>query len=202
MQLSENPVQPLYCMGLVTYLTFSLRKSPFHVLTMYLRGTFSCNDRLCIPMNLLIGPYHRSDYYRYSIWIDSKLRLNADPVLIIEKFLWQTRSEYAISNHYDRHCVWEEVLQNKRLNKFNHTAIDEQFQFYQSDGLIKFNESDENTPLPSCESFSCFSLYKYYLQLPELGLSAFVLQMYLKVHLLCVLTHPCRTCFHVFGSMR
>ncbi|XP_015895068.2 probable hexosyltransferase MUCI70 [Ziziphus jujuba] len=86
---------------------------------------------------------------RYSIWLDSKMRLNTDPMLIIEHFLWRTKSEYAISNHYDRHCVWEEVLQNKRLNKYNHTAIDEQFNFYQSDGLKKFDPSDPNTPLPS-----------------------------------------------------
>ncbi|GMJ05673.1 hypothetical protein HRI_004236500 [Hibiscus trionum] len=85
----------------------------------------------------------------YSIWLDSKMRLNTDPMLIIEFFLWRMRAEYAISNHYDRHCVWEEVLQNKRLNKYNHTAIDEQFMFYQSDGLRKFDPSDPNTPLPS-----------------------------------------------------
>ncbi|URE48185.1 hypothetical protein MUK42_14508 [Musa troglodytarum] len=86
---------------------------------------------------------------RYSIWIDSKMRLHADPMLILEYFLWRTRSEYAISNHYDRHCVWEEVLQNKRLNKYNHTVIDEQFMFYQSDGLLKFNESEHSSVLPS-----------------------------------------------------
>ncbi|XP_073010275.1 probable hexosyltransferase MUCI70 [Typha latifolia] len=86
---------------------------------------------------------------RYSIWIDSKLRLHADPMRIIEYFLWRSKAEYAISKHYDRSCVWEEVLQNKRLNKYNHDAIDEQFYFYQSDGLIKYNESDPNVPLPS-----------------------------------------------------
>ncbi|KAL3530212.1 hypothetical protein ACH5RR_009534 [Cinchona calisaya] len=86
---------------------------------------------------------------RYSIWLDSKLRLVADPMLIIEYFLWRTGSEYAISNHYTRHCVWEEVFQNKRLNKYNLTAIDEQFNFYQSDGLVKFDQSDPDLPLPS-----------------------------------------------------
>ncbi|KAK6133722.1 hypothetical protein DH2020_032433 [Rehmannia glutinosa] len=86
---------------------------------------------------------------RYSIWLDSKLRLNADPMLIIEYFLWRAGSEYAISNHYARHCVWEEVLQNKRLNKYNHSAIDEQFYFYQSDGLTKYDSSDPKIPLPS-----------------------------------------------------
>ncbi|XP_066328511.1 probable hexosyltransferase MUCI70 [Miscanthus floridulus] len=85
----------------------------------------------------------------YSIWLDSKLRLHADPMLIIEYFLWRKKVEYAISMHYDRSCVWEEVLQNKRLNKYNHTAIDEQFHFYQSDGLVKFNNSGQLPVLPS-----------------------------------------------------
>ncbi|XVF03353.1 hypothetical protein REPUB_Repub04eG0253600 [Reevesia pubescens] len=93
---------------------------------------------------------------RYSIWIDSKMRLNTDPMLIIEFFLWRMRAEYAISNHYDRHCVWEEVVQNKRLNKYNHTAIDDQFMFYQSDGLRKFDPSDPNTLLPSCVYLGVF----------------------------------------------
>lgn len=85
----------------------------------------------------------------YSIWLDSKLRLHADPMLIIEYFLWRKKAEYAISMHYDRSCVWEEVVQNKRLNKYNHTAIDEQFHFYQSDGLVKFNDSGQLPVLPS-----------------------------------------------------
>lgn len=86
---------------------------------------------------------------RYSIWLDSKLRLQTDPLLILEYFLWRRGYEYAISNHYDRHCVWEEVIQNKKLNKYNHTVIDQQFAFYQRDGLKRFNASDSNKLLPS-----------------------------------------------------
>ncbi|KAL2538824.1 hypothetical protein Fot_20215 [Forsythia ovata] len=86
---------------------------------------------------------------RYSIWLDSKLRLQLDPMLILEYFLWRKGYEYAISNHYDRHCLWEEVAQNKKLNKYNHTVIDEQFAFYQGDGMKKFNASDPNKLLPS-----------------------------------------------------
>ncbi|CAA3020680.1 uncharacterized protein LOC111394389 isoform X3 [Olea europaea subsp. europaea] len=86
---------------------------------------------------------------RYSIWLDSKLRLQLDPMLILEYFLWRKGYEYAISNHYDRHCLWEEVAQNKKLNKYNHTVIDEQFAFYQNDGMKKFNASDPNKLLPS-----------------------------------------------------
>ncbi|CBI18176.3 unnamed protein product, partial [Vitis vinifera] len=86
---------------------------------------------------------------RYSIWLDSKLRLQLDPLLILEYFLWRKGHEYAISNHYDRHCVWEEVAQNKKLNKYNHSIIDQQFAFYQADGLKRFNASDPNKLLPS-----------------------------------------------------
>lgn len=86
---------------------------------------------------------------RYSIWLDSKLRLQLDPLLILEYFLWRKGHEYAISNHYDRHCVWEEVGQNKKLNKYNHSIIDQQFKFYQADGLTRFNASDPNKLLPS-----------------------------------------------------
>ncbi|KAG7593891.1 hypothetical protein ISN45_Aa01g026780 [Arabidopsis thaliana x Arabidopsis arenosa] len=86
---------------------------------------------------------------RYSIWLDSKLRLQLDPLLILEYFLWRKGHEYAISNHYDRHCLWEEVAQNKKLNKYNHTVINQQFQFYKADGLTRFNASDPFKLLPS-----------------------------------------------------
>ena len=58
-------------------------------------------------------------FFRYSIWLDSKLRLQLDPLVILEYFLWREGHEYAISNHYDRHCLWEEVAQNKKLNKYS-----------------------------------------------------------------------------------
>ncbi|KAI0507900.1 hypothetical protein KFK09_014028 [Dendrobium nobile] len=94
-------------------------------------------------------PYLKTVSHEYSIWLDSKLRLQNDPYLILEYFLWRRGYEYAISNHYDRHCVWEEVAQNKKLNKYNHTVIDQQFEFYQSDGLKQFDPSDPNKLLPS-----------------------------------------------------
>lgn len=102
---------------------------------------------------------------RYSIWLDSKLRLQRDPLQLLDYFLWRKGHEYAISNHYDRHCVWEEVAQNKKLNKYNHTVIDEQFDFYQADGLKRFNSSDPNKLLPSSKKIShtlrCLELHAY-----------------------------------------
>ncbi|QCE07993.1 uncharacterized protein LOC114191559 [Vigna unguiculata] len=94
-------------------------------------------------------PHRLFPFARYSIWLDSKLRLQLDPLLILEYFLWRKGYEFAISNHYDRHCVWEEVAQNKKLNKYNHTVIDQQFSFYRADGLQRFDASDPNKLLPS-----------------------------------------------------
>ncbi|ESW15647.1 hypothetical protein PHAVU_007G090000 [Phaseolus vulgaris] len=94
-------------------------------------------------------PHRLFPFARYSIWLDSKLRLQLDPLLILEYFLWRKGYEFAISNHYDRHCVWEEVAQNKKLNKYNHTVIDQQFSFYRADGMERFDASDPNKLLPS-----------------------------------------------------
>ncbi|TXG58001.1 hypothetical protein EZV62_015830 [Acer yangbiense] len=92
---------------------------------------------------------------RYSIWIDSKVRLEADPMLMIERFLWRTRSEYAISNHYVRYDVWEEAARNLFLKKVNAAAVDEQLTVYESDGLTKFDPSNPNNLLPSYNPESC-----------------------------------------------
>lgn len=53
---------------------------------------------------------------KYSMWVDSKLRLAADPLLVFDKFLWREGNEFAISQHYDRQCVWEEVMESTSLD--------------------------------------------------------------------------------------
>ncbi|KAF5938977.1 hypothetical protein HYC85_023236 [Camellia sinensis] len=58
---------------------------------------------------------HTSKAYSHETRHELRTTAATDPMLIIEFFLWRTRSEYAISNHYTRHCVWEEVHQNKHL---------------------------------------------------------------------------------------
>lgn len=69
--------------------------------------------------------------------------------------------------------MWEEVSQNKKLNKFNHSIIDEQFQFYQREGLPRFNKSDPNRYLPSRKSsnqlmFLIYLIMSCYLSLQDM----------------------------------
>ncbi|KAK8988330.1 hypothetical protein V6N11_065922 [Hibiscus sabdariffa] len=49
----------------------------------------------------------------YSIWLDSKLRLQRDPLQLLDYFLWRKGHMYAISDHYDRHCVVAHKGSNK-----------------------------------------------------------------------------------------
>ena len=155
-------------------------------------------------------------YCRFSIWLDSKLRLQNDPVLILEYFLWRGGHEYAISNHYDRHCVWEEVQQNKKLNKYNHTAIDEQFAFYKADGLTRFNASDPEKLLSSSMFFKSKTHKIYSFVHTKVLLSSGsptacifsmffllrLLQMFPKVHLSFESILLCQIFSLVYGSMK
>nr|CAD1822210.1 unnamed protein product [Ananas comosus var. bracteatus] len=49
---------------------------------------------------------------RWSLWIDGKLRLTKDPILILERYLWRHKYSQAISKHYRRFDVFEEGLAN------------------------------------------------------------------------------------------
>ncbi|KAK2369458.1 putative hexosyltransferase MUCI70 [Trifolium repens] len=77
---------------------------------------------------------------RYSIWIDGKLELVADPYLILERFLWRPNATFAISKHYTRFDVFVEAEANKVAGKYENASIDRQVQFYQyHDGLTHYS---------------------------------------------------------------
>ena len=96
---------------------------------------------------------------RYSIWVDAKLRLESDPLLLLERFLWRKGYEFAISDHYARHCVWEEVARNKVLKKVSDAELDRQLHFYEADGLTRFNASVPRNLLPSSMCSLCNFLF-------------------------------------------
>ena len=94
-----------------------------------IRNWISGNSLLTCSITYIFFLFIHEYIFRYSIWLDSKLRLQLYPLLILEYFMWWKSYKYVLSNHYDRHCAWEEVTQNKRLNKYNHTTINHQFSF-------------------------------------------------------------------------
>ncbi|CAH9108033.1 unnamed protein product [Cuscuta epithymum] len=78
---------------------------------------------------------------RYSIWIDGKLQLVADPYQILERFLWRENATFSISRHYRRFDVFEEAEANKAAGKYNNESIDQQIGFYKKEGLTHYSEA-------------------------------------------------------------
>ncbi|KAK1286797.1 hypothetical protein QJS10_CPB20g01778 [Acorus calamus] len=76
---------------------------------------------------------------RYSLWIDGKLQLVADPYLLLERFLWRENATFAISNHYRRFDVFEEAEANKAAGKYENASIDYQIDFYRREGLTHYS---------------------------------------------------------------
>ncbi|RLN28519.1 hypothetical protein C2845_PM05G31240 [Panicum miliaceum] len=76
---------------------------------------------------------------RFSVWIDAKLELVADPYLLLERFLWRKNATFAISRHYKRFDVFEEAEANKAAGKYDNTSIDYQIEFYRNEGLSHYS---------------------------------------------------------------
>ncbi|CAN6332297.1 unnamed protein product [Urochloa humidicola] len=76
---------------------------------------------------------------RFSVWIDAKLELVADPYLLLERFLWRKNTTFAISRHYKRFDVFEEAEANKAAGKYDNASIDYQIEFYRNEGLSHYS---------------------------------------------------------------
>ncbi|CAL9062827.1 unnamed protein product [Musa banksii] len=78
---------------------------------------------------------------RFSLWIDGKLELVADPYQVLERFLWRKNYTLAISRHYRRFDVFEEAEANKAAGKYDNASIDYQIEFYKKEGLTPYSSS-------------------------------------------------------------
>ncbi|XVE51344.1 hypothetical protein DITRI_Ditri02bG0032600 [Diplodiscus trichospermus] len=78
---------------------------------------------------------------RFSLWIDGKLELVADPYQILERFLWRKNATFAISKHYKRFDVFVEAEANKAAGKYDNASIDFQVEFYKKEGLTPYSEA-------------------------------------------------------------
>ncbi|XP_057838268.2 probable hexosyltransferase MUCI70 isoform X2 [Cryptomeria japonica] len=87
---------------------------------------------------------------RYSLWIDGKLELVVDPYQILERFLWRTNDNFAISRHYRRFDVFDEAEANKAAGKYDNASIDAQVEFYRKEGLTHYSLSKLPITSGSC----------------------------------------------------
>ncbi|XP_024382817.1 probable hexosyltransferase MUCI70 isoform X2 [Physcomitrium patens] len=78
---------------------------------------------------------------RYSIWIDGKLELVADPLLILERYLWRENQSFAIAQHKYHRSVYEEADACKRRKRYARPLIDQHMEVYRKEGLQPWSEA-------------------------------------------------------------
>ncbi|KAK0600986.1 hypothetical protein LWI29_020239 [Acer saccharum] len=57
------------------------------------------------------------------------------------RFLWRQNTNFAISRHYKRFDVFVEAEANKATGKYDNSSIDNQIEFYKSEGLTPYSEA-------------------------------------------------------------
>lgn len=71
----------------------------------------------------------------YSIWIDGKMELIVDPLLMLERYLWHGKHTFAIAQHKHHKNIYEEADSNKRRKRYARPLIDLQMKIYRYEGL-------------------------------------------------------------------
>ncbi|KAE8008809.1 hypothetical protein FH972_005284 [Carpinus fangiana] len=72
---------------------------------------------------------------QYSIWIDGKMELIVDPLLMLERYLWRGKYTYAIAQHKHHHSIYEEADANKRRKRYARPLIDLHMKIYHYEGM-------------------------------------------------------------------
>ncbi|KAG6709206.1 probable hexosyltransferase MUCI70 isoform X1 [Carya illinoinensis] len=72
---------------------------------------------------------------QYSIWIDGKMELIVDPLLIMERYLWRGKYSFAIAQHKHHRSIYEEADANKRRKRYARPLIDLHMKIYRYEGM-------------------------------------------------------------------
>ncbi|XP_057828139.2 probable hexosyltransferase MUCI70 isoform X2 [Cryptomeria japonica] len=83
---------------------------------------------------------------QYSIWIDGKMELIVDPLLILERYLWRGGHKFAIARHKHHRSIYQEADANKRRKRYARPLIDLHMKIYSYEGMESWNKKK---PTPS-----------------------------------------------------
>ncbi|RZR96219.1 hypothetical protein BHM03_00025201 [Ensete ventricosum] len=72
---------------------------------------------------------------QYSIWIDGKMELIVDPLLILERYLWRGKHTFAIACHKHHRSIYEEADAIKRRKRYARPLIDLHMKIYRYEGM-------------------------------------------------------------------
>eukprot|EP00268_Persea_americana_P025504 TRINITY_DN2486_c1_g1_i1.p1 TRINITY_DN2486_c1_g1~~TRINITY_DN2486_c1_g1_i1.p1 ORF type:complete len:501 (+),score=68.77 TRINITY_DN2486_c1_g1_i1:536-2038(+) len=76
---------------------------------------------------------------QYSIWIDGKMELTVDPLLILERYLWRGKHTFAIARHKHHQSIYEEADAIKRRKRYARPLIDLHMKIYRYEGMELWN---------------------------------------------------------------
>ncbi|VAI93807.1 uncharacterized protein LOC119340726 isoform X1 [Triticum dicoccoides] len=82
----------------------------------------------------------------YSIWIDGKMELMVDPLLILERYLWRGKYTFAVAIHKHHRSIYEEGDAIKRRKRYARPLVDLQMKIYRHEGMEPW---DEKKRMPS-----------------------------------------------------
>ncbi|MCL7026018.1 hypothetical protein MKW94_030185 [Papaver nudicaule] len=71
----------------------------------------------------------------YSIWIDGKMELIVDPLLMLERYLWRDKNTFAIARHKHHQSIYEEADAIKRRKRYARPLIDLHAKIYFYEGM-------------------------------------------------------------------
>ncbi|XP_002980574.2 uncharacterized protein LOC9656562 isoform X1 [Selaginella moellendorffii] len=78
---------------------------------------------------------------KYSIWIDGKMELVVDPILILERYLWRGGHKFAIARHKHHKSIYEEADANKRRKRYARPLIDKHMEIYKREGMQPWSKA-------------------------------------------------------------
>ncbi|KAG9442372.1 hypothetical protein H6P81_018226 [Aristolochia fimbriata] len=83
---------------------------------------------------------------QYSIWIDGKMELIVDPLLILERYLWRGKHTFAIARHKHHRSIYEEADAIKRRKRYARPLIDFHMKIYLYEGMEPWSSTMKKTP--------------------------------------------------------
>ncbi|KAI3875766.1 hypothetical protein MKX03_023689 [Papaver bracteatum] len=103
----------------------------------------------------------------YSIWVDGKMELIVDPLLILERYLWRDKSTFAIARHKHHQSICEEADAIKRRKGGPRPLIDLHAKIYVYEGMEPWSVKKKTVSgkaklilLPMCQLSFGYVVYR------------------------------------------
>lgn len=107
-------------------------------------------DDLDLPSNMInrkfkILPHLYLSEYEYSMYVDSNIKIIANPKDLANKYL--TLYDFVLPKHFVRDCIYKEAIECININKTNYKETTNQIQHYKQQGFPKNYGLGENNIL-------------------------------------------------------